>query len=305
MEHVVLWVDDEARQDDALARVLTDEGFAVECAGTAAEGLVCARRPAVDAIVLDLRLPDAPGLTILETLRSEGRATPVLILTGFGDVEAILRAGRLGVSGFKHKPILPDEWIESVSRMILEAAKRRSAFAETSAQGADILSAETIAHQLIDPALDVVGFIAWSQVLRRIVTESGAISRSAVARHVEVAEQRLAALLRLAARSRGADALEILARELANRRRPDLLSVAQRLGLHADTFDEDLLMETNMSFVGWRSATAVMLGARMLASSSEHVSQIAYALGFEHHSQFDREFHRVLGVSPTEFRKIL
>jgi DNA-binding response OmpR family regulator len=60
--HSVLWIDDQICCDDPAIRVLHMEGFLVDCASHANEGITLARSRPYDAILLDLDLPDMPGL---------------------------------------------------------------------------------------------------------------------------------------------------------------------------------------------------------------------------------------------------
>ncbi len=66
-----------------------------------------------------------------------------------------------------------------------------------------------------------------------------------------------------------------------------------------------LVMGTGRTFSQWRSLLAIKTSCVELGSSSEQVAQIAYALGYEHVAQFNREFQRLLSVTPTEFRRLL
>jgi CheY-like chemotaxis protein len=114
----VLWIDDEISSTDPLVFFLERHGIQVRCAVTGAAGLLLARRGEYQGIVLDLRLPDVPGLSVLARLRADGIDTPVLVLTGFGDVESALVAGRLGASGFKRKPLFIDDFLVVVERFL-------------------------------------------------------------------------------------------------------------------------------------------------------------------------------------------
>lgn len=74
-------VDDEVRFADGLRRGLQAEGFAVDLAYTATDGLWRAREIAYDAIVLDVMMPGMSGYSVCRTLRQEGNWTPILMLT--------------------------------------------------------------------------------------------------------------------------------------------------------------------------------------------------------------------------------
>jgi DNA-binding response OmpR family regulator len=77
----VLVVEDETRMATTLQRGLGLEGFDVDVATDGEAGLERARQGAYDAIVLDLMLPRLNGFRVCGTLRAEGNATPILMLT--------------------------------------------------------------------------------------------------------------------------------------------------------------------------------------------------------------------------------
>lgn len=58
-----------------------------------------------DVIVLDLGLPDRPGAAIIQELRHQGRKTPVLVLTGAGDINTMVRTLDVGADDFLTKPV--------------------------------------------------------------------------------------------------------------------------------------------------------------------------------------------------------
>jgi DNA-binding response OmpR family regulator len=102
----VLWIDDELRREDAIVRLWELEGLQVDIATTGAEGLRLARTRQHDAIVLDLRLDDMYGLTLLRRLVAAGLAVPVVVVTGcYGESEVEVEALTAGAVAFKRKPL--------------------------------------------------------------------------------------------------------------------------------------------------------------------------------------------------------
>lgn len=100
----VLVVEDEARYRDFLLEVLRD--MLCEPLGVAnareAQNAIDARTP--DVLFLDLNLPVTDGMAFLESFRAKNSDTPVIILTGFGDLQAAQNAIRFGVTEFLTKP---------------------------------------------------------------------------------------------------------------------------------------------------------------------------------------------------------
>jgi DNA-binding NarL/FixJ family response regulator len=113
-----LVIEDSEAYGRSLQRVLGRWGDAT-IVRSAREGRVAIRTRAWSAIVLDLRLPDGSGLDVLEGLRAIRPATPVLVLTGDNDPEAINRACELGAS-FAVKPVtssLLQAFVESATSL--------------------------------------------------------------------------------------------------------------------------------------------------------------------------------------------
>ncbi|MGZ9247787.1 MAG: response regulator transcription factor, partial [Gemmatirosa sp.] len=100
----VLVIEDNAVLAEGLRHNLAFEGYAVRVAGGAHDGLAALQREGADLVILDLMLPDGDGFHVLRTLRGEGNATPVLVLTALGDEADKVRGLRLGADDYVTKP---------------------------------------------------------------------------------------------------------------------------------------------------------------------------------------------------------
>jgi len=93
----LLLVEDDPRLGRLLTRLFREDRHVVELAGTGSDGLdVADSGAALDAIVLDIGLPDVDGLEVARRLRAHGRTTPIIMLTardGLNDRVAGLDAG--------------------------------------------------------------------------------------------------------------------------------------------------------------------------------------------------------------------
>lgn len=122
----VFWIDDEVHGSDVAVRALELERFNVECAQTGHDGVRIARHRAFDTILLDLRLPDTSGLDVLELLRGSGITAPIVILTGFADVETAVAAMKLGAADYRTKPLDVVEVVPLLRRLALRHRQERS-----------------------------------------------------------------------------------------------------------------------------------------------------------------------------------
>jgi two-component system response regulator AtoC len=100
----VLVVDDELLIRKSLSKVLRARGFAVDTASTGSEGLekVSEIRPHV--MILDMRLPDTDGLSVLRRARQLDPLIQAIVITAFGDVQSAVDAMKLGACDFLRKP---------------------------------------------------------------------------------------------------------------------------------------------------------------------------------------------------------
>jgi two-component system, OmpR family, response regulator len=100
----VLVVEDETKMADLIKRGLEHEGYAVDLAGDGGEALWAAREFDFDAIVLDAMIPEPDGFEVCRTLRSEGRWTPVLLLTARDGVDDRVQGLDAGADDYLTKP---------------------------------------------------------------------------------------------------------------------------------------------------------------------------------------------------------
>jgi two-component system OmpR family response regulator len=110
----VLVVEDEAKMAALLKRGLEHEGYAVDLAGDGTEALWAAREFAFDAIVLDAMIPGPDGFEVCRTLRSEGRWTPVLLLTARDGVDDRVLGLDAGADDYLTKPFAFSELLARI-----------------------------------------------------------------------------------------------------------------------------------------------------------------------------------------------
>jgi len=100
----VLIIDDEAEIRESLRTLLELEGFDVDTATTAEEGVMRIGSHPYDLVLLDLALPDRNGLDLLGDIRRHDPMLSVIMITAYGTVENAVRAMQSGAVNFIQKP---------------------------------------------------------------------------------------------------------------------------------------------------------------------------------------------------------
>src|SRR5579885_2654738 len=114
----VLVVDDEPDIRESLQTLLSLEGYRVEEAQNAAEGLHKMETSRYDLILLDLMMPDRSGMDVLHDIRARDTETPVIMLTAYGSVEVAVKALKNGANDYFPKPWDNDKLVVEIESLI-------------------------------------------------------------------------------------------------------------------------------------------------------------------------------------------
>ncbi|HKP12399.1 MAG TPA: response regulator [Blastocatellia bacterium] len=119
MAYKILVVEDTVDTRALIKMMLTLEGYSVYEAADGREGLAQAKGVQPDMIVTDIRMPEMSGIEMVEHLRQDTTfaKTPILVLSAFGD--EITNAINAGASGALLKPVMPENVIRAVRRMLV------------------------------------------------------------------------------------------------------------------------------------------------------------------------------------------
>jgi two-component system response regulator AtoC len=120
----ILVVDDEQLIRWSLTSRLTDEGYRVFEADTAANALKRVRE-GVDLVLLDYRLPDSDGLAVLKQIKENDPDTLVIMLTAYSNVDTAVEAMRQGAYHYANKPFNVDEIVLLVEKALETTSLRR------------------------------------------------------------------------------------------------------------------------------------------------------------------------------------
>lgn len=121
----ILIIDDEPVLQDVLGTLLRREGFQVTGATTAAEGLRLAEGTEADLVLLDLMLPDRPGLEVLGELKKRDPNVVVVVITAYSSVESAIAAMKEGAFHYISKPFKNQEVVLTVRKGLEQRRLRR------------------------------------------------------------------------------------------------------------------------------------------------------------------------------------
>lgn len=114
----VIIIDDDRDIREALTGLLETVDLPTASFCSAAEFLASKRSDGPSCIVLDVRLPGVGGLEFQKRLAKENVRTPIIFITGYGDVPMSVRAMKAGAIEFLTKPIREQEFLEAVQGAI-------------------------------------------------------------------------------------------------------------------------------------------------------------------------------------------
>jgi two-component system OmpR family response regulator len=114
----ILVVEDHSRMAALVGRGLDEAGYAVDTTGSGVDALWRATEFDYDAIVLDLRLPDADGFSVCAQLRERGRWAPILMLTARDAVADRVRGLDIGADDYLTKPFALAELLARVRALL-------------------------------------------------------------------------------------------------------------------------------------------------------------------------------------------
>ena len=155
----VLVVDDEYGIRSGVDQILEMEGYEVEEAETGREALQALDRQAFDIVLIDYRLPDMDGLSLLQSIRGRKLDLMTCMITAYANIETAVAATRQGIDFFLPKPFSPDDLIGVTETLLRHKKLREEAEELKKAHEASLLalaSEKSQTHSLVASLRDAV-----------------------------------------------------------------------------------------------------------------------------------------------------
>jgi two-component system NtrC family response regulator len=112
----ILIVEDEESQRSLLSGLLRKEGYTVGEAGTGIDALELYKNEVFELVLLDYKLPDTDGLTLLKKMKDINPEVEVIMVTAFGSIENAVGALKTGASEYLTKPIDLDDLLFKIKK---------------------------------------------------------------------------------------------------------------------------------------------------------------------------------------------
>jgi two-component system nitrogen regulation response regulator NtrX len=114
MKSRILVVDDEAEIRRSVRMILEYEGYDVLEASSGPDGIALAERESPDLIFLDVKMPGMDGLEVLQRIKANNDAVPVVIISGHGTVSTAVEATKAGAFDFIEKPLASERVLVTI-----------------------------------------------------------------------------------------------------------------------------------------------------------------------------------------------
>jgi signal transduction histidine kinase len=155
----ILIVDDEYGVRSGIRTILEMDGYEVGEAGDGASALAALEERDYDVTLLDYRLPDTDGLSLLRTMKQRGCDAMVCMITAYANIDTAIAATRQGVDFFLPKPFSPDDLEGVVATLLRHKQARTDAErlrAEHEASLLALAEEKTQTHSLVSSLRDAV-----------------------------------------------------------------------------------------------------------------------------------------------------
>ncbi len=163
---VIYVVDDDVSICKALSLLLNSNGFSVKTF-TRAEEFLAFKHPKVQScLVLDIRLPNINGFALQEVMAQRGIITPIIFITGYGDIPMSVKAIKAGAIDFLPKPFTEKKLLEAITMAISKSKIQNK-------KEAEIVKIKGRIKTLSPRELEVFIFVAQGMMNKNIASKRG------------------------------------------------------------------------------------------------------------------------------------
>jgi len=120
----ILIVDDEKGVTDTLSIILNGKGYDTDTAADGETALKKVENGFFHLVLLDLKLPDMPGIQVLRKLHMISPRTVIIMVTGYPTIDNAVESLNLGASAYIMKPVNPEELLRFVREKIQEQEEK-------------------------------------------------------------------------------------------------------------------------------------------------------------------------------------
>ncbi|MEZ4589151.1 MAG: sigma-54 dependent transcriptional regulator [Gemmatimonadales bacterium] len=187
----VLVVDDEKLIRVWLEAHVGDAGYEMILARDAAEARQRFAETAPDAALLDLKLPDESGMTLLQEFMEADPSLVTVMLTAHGDIATAVEAVRLGAYHFLEKPPQLEDLLVTLAKGLETRTLRRTVSGLRRQAGWQLADVEIVGRsQAMQRIVDLVGRVAASEGTTVLIRGESGVGKELVARGVHARSER-------------------------------------------------------------------------------------------------------------------
>ena len=184
----ILLIEDDISFCKLLEKFLIKKAYDVTIAFSAEEARLAMKKESFDLILTDLRLPDSDGIGLMSEFKTSNPEIPVILMTGYSDVNTAVKAIKNGAADYISKPFNPDEVLlvitnalknseteEEVQRKEIKAPKKKEAASSENefVRGISVASKKLLDHiHLVSPTDMSVLIIGESGTGKEIIAKS-------------------------------------------------------------------------------------------------------------------------------------
>ena len=172
-EERVLIVEDDRGAREALAELLRGEGYAVVEAADLAQARASLGSDAIDAMLLDLKLPDGDGQRLLDELAVARKLPATIVMTAFGSGSRAIEAMRGGADDYLQKPIDFDALLRALRSALARRYGDREKLSYSPSDASQGGEAIVGSSQAMQSVFKLIGRVAQTDATVMIVGESG------------------------------------------------------------------------------------------------------------------------------------